>query len=260
MTRFVIAALCLLLTSSVQAGFPFDPDGAGAKPTFQVGAIDFVVGNSLSKGVMAGEQWTLYYQASVGSLADEQGSPIPNDGPAGTGLNVDHEITVVLGISVRTTAAAPFLNFALQPGGTNFIRIYHDTKVNANPLEGTGYDDGTLILESHATDSLEGASMVFGRPVNLDSFGGSNQWPGVRSLSSVGALQASSVVSSFNRSFFLVNNISRININSSQAAPYRQTKPSKRFLDVVPAVGSVNLQSGPDVLIQADANASFVVE
>lgn len=260
--RFVFAlvfALMLLASSTARADFPFDPDGPGPKPAVQVGAFDFLVGNSLAKGATAGNTWTLYFQASVGNLTDKDTRAIP-----GTGLNVDHEITVVAAISVRNVSPAPFLTFELDPGANNFIRIYHDVQVNANPLAGTGYADGELILESHTTDDLMGGIWILPQITDLDLFGGGNQWPGVKSLRATGALQCSSVVSSFSRDFFQVSGIKRISINSSQSAPYRQMEPSKLFWNgtstFAPAVGVVNLKDGPDGLIQADANASFLIE
>ncbi len=261
--RSFIAAIVVLFASLAHADFPFDPDGGGPKPVFTVGSFDFLVGNSLSKGVFAGDKWTLYYQASLGSLSDSNGNAIPNSGPNGTGLNVDHEITVVAAISVKTTMPGQIMNFALDPAGANFVRIYHDTAVNANPLEGTGYSDGELILESHATDDLQGALFVSARTANLDSFGSANQWPSVKSYTGLGAFQCSSVVSSFSRDYFKLGDglIDRISINSSEQAPYRQMKPSKLFWDgtstFAPAIGAVNLKTGPDALLQADANASF---
>lgn len=261
MIRFVLALIFVLASSTARADFPFDPDGPGPKPVVQVGAFDFLVGNSLAKGALSGNTWTLYYQASLGSLTDKDTREIP-----GTGLNVDHEITVVAAISAKTLTPGPFLTFALEPAAANFIRIYHDDKVNANPLEGTGYADGTLILESFTTDDLMGGLWILPQITNLDMFGNGNQWPGVQSQRAIGSLQCSSVVSSFSRDFFQIGGqrISRISINSSEAAPYRQMKPSKLFWNgtdtFAPAVGSINLKSGPDAMTQADANASFSVE
>lgn len=255
--RCFIAAVVVMFASVAQADFPFDPDGAGPKPVSQIGAFDFLTGNSLAKGAIGSDTWTLYYQSSVGSLTDKNTHPIQN-----TGLNMDHEITVVAAITVKTTQAGPLLNFELAPGGTNFVRIYHDNQVNANPLAGTGYADGELILESHTTDDLQGALMVMPSSANLDKMG-TNDWPGVKSLRGLGAFQASSVVSSFNPLFFQVpqGSVERIYINSSQAAPFDQMQPSKLFWDglqtFAPVVGAVNLKTGPDAILQADANASF---
>lgn len=262
MARIALSLVLLAVAAlSARADFPFDPDGAGPRPTIQVGAFDFLVGNSLAKGALAGETWTLYYQASLASLTDKDTLPIPD-----TGLNVDHEITVVAGITVKTTKVGMMLNFALVPGNSNFVRIYHDDKVDANPLAGTGYANGKLILESHTTDDLQGTLIIMNFPSALDRFGSNNDWPGVMSLRGLGALQASSVVSSFDTAFFQLPQgaIERIDINSSQAAPFDQMQPSKQFWNgtgfFAPAIGATNLKTGPDGLLQADANASFRIK
>lgn len=260
-------AVSIFSVSAANAGFQFDPDGGGPKQPVTIQSFDFLVGNSLSKGVLVNGNWNLYYQASLANVVDESGAVIPADGPNGTGLNITHEITIVALISSKTTETGPLLGFGLAPGGQNFIRIYHDNQVNANPLDGTGYNDGELILETHVTDDLQGALMVIpGRQYNLDSFGATNDWGNVKSFNALGGFSASSVVTSFSRNFFLIDansTINRIFINSSESAPFRQTNPSKKFWDgsnfVVPSIGALNFQSGPDVLLQADANASFLV-
>lgn len=258
---FLIALIFVLASSTARADFPFDPDGPGPKPAVQVGAFDFLIGNSLAKGAIGSDTWTLYYQASVASLTDKDTRQVQ-----GTGLNQDHEITVVVAISVKNISAPPFLSYELNPGGVNFVRIYHDDKVNADPLAGTGYADGELILESHATDALQGALWV--RPVTflLDMFGVKNDWPATKTLQGLGSLSCSSVVSSFDQEFFKVGQgqIDRININSSQVAPFNQMQPSKLFWNgtdtFAPAIGAINAKDGPDALMQADANASFLIE
>lgn len=45
------------------------------------------------------------------------------------------------------TASFDFVDSVLKGGGSNFFRVYYDAVANSDDLAGTGFDDGTLILE-----------------------------------------------------------------------------------------------------------------
>lgn len=263
MLRIFTFLVCSALSvSSLQAGvFKFDPDGSGAKPEFTVGGFDFLVGNALSKNVIDNDaNWTIYYQASLGNLSDDKGNAIPIDGPNGTGLNVNHEITVVAMIPVKTVIkTGNVIQYVLN--GEGFIRLYHDNQVNAKPLDGTGYNDGELILDAKINNNdLMGYLMLAGNTTfPLDSFG-ANNWGAIKSRNGLGSFQATANVASKNDAFFKAN-VAKMSFNSSQVAPYRQIDPSKQFWDgtgfILPNVGAINLQNGCCTLTQADANGSF---
>jgi hypothetical protein len=251
--------------SALQAAvIPFDPDGGGASGTVQLGSLDFVQGNSLGEDVLlggVGHEWNLYYQSNLGSLLDGNANVI-----TGTGLNADFQITVVAGITVRTTFLdGTNLRFELAPNPTtSFIRLYYDTNLNANPLAGTGFMDGTLILDATVNGDLQGFFNFTATGVaNLDSFN-ANDWPGTLTRTGIGAFSTSAEVTYANTDFFngTADELpALVFANSSQILPYRETDPSRQFWDgsgfVTTEVGAVNGVSGPDVLAQADANGSF---
>lgn len=248
--------------SPALAGFLFDPDGDGSGGAFEVGSFDLLAGNAYSEGAGQSINWTLYYQASLGSLVNTSGNVI-----SGTGLNAAYEITAVAAISARTVAFDDSsILFELDPSGpVNFIRMYQDTNINANPLAGTGYNDGQLILDATANADLVG-TFIFPNFLlqPLDSFG-ANNWPGVLTRVGVGAFSASASVNAANSAYFILEPnqfLSSMFVNTSEVAPYRETNPSRQFWDgtsfVTTDVGPINA-AGANVLTQADANASFVV-
>lgn len=258
------ALLALGFGETAKAAFFFDPDGGSSGGSYEVGSFDFATGNALSYNFALGSSWTLYYQASLGSLVNSSGGVI-----GGTGLNSDYEITAVAGISVQTVFAndSTFL-FAFDPNGsTNFLQLYYDDNVNANALAGTGYNDGTLIMDASAGSDLQGIFSVFNaNPIPLDQFN-SNNWSGTSTVTGVGAFSASAQVDYYDTDFFLLNPsevLSQMFVNSSQVTPYRQTDPSRQFWDgsgfIDADVGQVNIGDGPSALTQADANASFQVD
>lgn len=244
----------------------FDPDGAGGGGTYSVGSFDFLQGNSLSEDVLlggVGHEWTLYFQASLGSLVNPSGGVIN-----GTGLNVNYEITAVAAISVRTTildASGIAFERSANPS-LNFMRLYQDTSINANALAGTGYNDGTLILDSTATADLNG--FFFFTTANagaLDQFN-TNNWAGVNTRGGIGAFSTSADISFADTNFFVGGPGELVDIlfaNTSEIVPFRQTDPSQQFWDgtsfVGTNIGAFNGWTGPDVIVQADANASFNV-
>lgn len=263
----IVAVVAMLLVGtgqSAKGAFMFDPDGGSGGGSYEVGSFDFAPGNALSYNFALGDTWTLYYQASLGSLVNTAGSVI-----AGTGLNANYEITAVAGISVQTVLTSDnSIFFALDPNGsTNFLQLYYDNNVNANPLAGTGYNDGTLIMDAAAGADLQGVFSVFSDlVVPLDQFG-PNNWAGILSGVGIGAFATSADVTYYNTDFFQLGDqefLSKMFVNSSQVTPYRQTNPSEQFWDgtgfIDTDVGQINIFDGPSALTQADANASFQVD
>lgn len=245
-----------------------DPNGGGSGGPYAVGSVDFLQGNSLADQALTGgvgHQWTLYYQAVLGSLVDPIGNVI-----TGTGLNTSYQITAVAGITVETISLSPstFVFERAAAPSTNFLRLYYDTNVNANALAGTGYNDGLLILDSTANDDMFGFLTFQGGPsVALDQFN-VNNWPGTLTRPAIGAFAVSADISYVDPLFFSTVNpfdsIAVVFTNSSEALPYRETDPSVQFwtgAGFTPSqIGAINGLSGPDALVQADANASFQVE
>lgn len=255
--------LLAALVSSARADIiPFDPDGGGPDGSYLIGSMDFLQGNSLSEDVTlggVGHTWTLYYQSSLGSLVDGGGNVI-----TGTGLNVNYQITAVAAVTVQTTfLGAGTIQFELAPvQSVNFFRMYYDSSLNANALAGTGFNDGTLILDSTVNSDLIGFfTFTAAAPSALDQFN-ANNWPGVLTRSGIGAFSASASAGYQDNAFFTgADDIELVFANTSEIVPFRETDPSQQFWDgaafVATNIGATNGINGPDVILQADLNGSF---
>lgn len=249
-----------------------DPDGPGGKPPIVVGSLDWNVGNFLAQGgaaaFAAGEGATFkgYYQARLQGFNDANGDPIAG---ALNGI----EWTATAELTERVTGSGniggnPTATFGLAEG-TNIFRIYYDDTPDANNLAGTGFNNGTLILEA-TVNAIDGVFTItkFGSDSGtqlFDQFGADN-YGGKESIYGSGAADLQAEVEFWDSSFFqdFVEQLTLTFFNTSEVLPFRQVNPSRQFVDaagnpIVPVLGQINGESGPDVQLQVDANQSFSV-
>ncbi|MFW2456196.1 PEP-CTERM sorting domain-containing protein [Methyloversatilis discipulorum] len=176
-------------------------------------------------------------------------------------------------------------DFSTAPG-ESYYRIYADAGTRANQIAGTGYDDGTLILEGVIsfvdgvyTDKTRGEGAAI---ETLDQFGADNQ-NGVRTHVGQGSNTITVDVSYLNPAFFMGDVDELImtlllgdttNLNT----PFEQANPSDQVVGITPvyssdgAGGLVNgadcsfggftetgdrVQPRCDFHIQTDASSSF---
>ena len=284
----VVAALVLSWATPSRAAdlILFDPDGAGPVAPMQTSAFDWLFGNTLlvenlanpadCSTVGAGCNGTIYYQAALNSIEGPIDSFDPQSECTGGGTCF---FTAVAGVGVTFTQQATpgggtFTTFAFDSTNTtNFLKVYADTADDHSDLAGTGFTDGTLILD--ATVGTGGFAAFFGvpggvAPVNLDQSSDGNQYPGITTLVGAGATTLSADVFYSDPAYFLsdLGTINLILTNTSQITPYNQTNPSRLFSnDGVNAnetgatgVGPLNGVSTNRTVAQADANSSFEVE
>lgn len=255
----------LVAASAHAAVIHFDPDGAaGANGTYSVASFDLLPGNSIAQNALATpSNFTQLYQARLGSLLDANRNVI-----SVAGLNSSFEITVVVGY----TASSPMpvngvAASSLNSGGPTYVQFYYDPTMNANDLAGTGFADGTLIY-SGTVSSANGIFSVLPNVVGLlDQFNVDN-WSGQQTAGGIGGLTLNSSRLTVDPAFFIDgNNITGLSANTSTALPYMQTDPSHAFVNllgvgsnpVIPSMGTLNGVTGPDILIQADANVAFTL-
>lgn len=171
----------------------------------------------------------------------------------------------------------------------NFFEIYYDdftSGVQSDALAGTGYDDGLLILSASLVDLSGSFTTTFSfndldasgdfsagdtlNAVLLDQFG-DEDWLGQLTVEGEGATTLIADVN-FQHTDFFISNISALVqdmfFNTSNIVPFDETNPSNNFdtvaggndaNDISPTIGAVNGFSGPDFLLQTDANQSFTV-
>ncbi|MEI8194672.1 MAG: PEP-CTERM sorting domain-containing protein [Phycisphaerae bacterium] len=249
----------------------FDPDGpAAGNSAYQVASIDFLVGNSIAvNGLFSPASFTQLYQARLGSLLDAAGHVIPVPG-----LNSTFEITVVAGYTANGTVSGSGVGSTitshLAPGNdTGFVKLYyHATSPHASDLNGTGFNDDHLIYTGTIT-SASAIFMITNGVSPLDLFSPAPFWAGNTTVNGIGGLSLSALTASYDSSFFTNGlNIMTVDANTSTALPYRETDPSKQFVNLngsayTPNIGGptgTNGVTGTDILIQADANAAFTPE
>lgn len=268
MKRISIFALAVgfstaILSANAFGGIiSFDPDGVSGNPAYSVGTFDLLPGNSIAvNGISNPTAFTQLFQARLGSLLDGNGSVIPV-----VGLNSAFEITVVVGYGATGAVTGNIISSQLStdPNNATFVKIFYDTANNANDLAGTGFNDGHLIY-SGSVNRANGVFMITSTtPVNIDQYGVDN-WSAQKTVSGIGGLDLSASTFSLDSSFFLDGtSVIGIDANSSTVLPFREINPSHQFVNTdstpyAPVIGAVNGFSGKDILIQADANASFIV-
>ncbi|MBT0895760.1 hypothetical protein KI811_18305, partial [Geobacter hydrogenophilus] len=240
-----------------------------------VATFDWSPGNGLAEGgvplaVYPNQSSFVYHlQAKLGNFQDLSNIPI-----AGTGLNSDYEITVVLGVSqtgsIDKTAVPTNANFGLGTSSAiNYFRVYYDTSKNANDKSGTGFDDGILIMSGTITDSFGTFTVKSTNTTPLDGYL-NNDYPQTNTLSGTGGFQANIKITYYNPSYVtLDNNTLKLAINSdtSQIAPFSKVDPSAVFYNGTayhtPVRGDGGINGLPsslgqaDFQFQADAISSF---
>lgn len=253
---------------AVTVPVPFDPDGPGPAPTVALGTIDLAPGNALAQGAVplaptGLSPFTQLYQAKVSSLRDINNNVIPV-----AGLGTTFEITAVAGISSLGAQLGPVIIFNQAPAAQlNFLEFWV-SGVNSSDLAGTGFNDGTKIL-SAVIDTLTGSFLVTGGPTLLDQSPNGNQWGPQQTVVGTGSLAMTAGVTSADPAYFKTApaTVAVVFANSNENLPFQQTDPSHLFVTgpngapptYAPVLGPVNGISGPDIILQADANASFSV-
>lgn len=281
--RFISGAVGLAVASFAAPAFAaavikFDPDGPlGPTPQLSVMAFDWTqnsalaVGGNPSGGLAVGDSIQLLAHAKLAKLILEDG----------TAMTPPREITFVAGfpeiVTLATLTSSGF-SFDALAGGANFFEIWVSGN-DHNALAGTGYNNGTRIMYGVVTSAIGNYSG--GLPLQkLDLFGSDN-YPGVRTITGSGSTQLSGVMVDVDADYFELtpDQLSNLKVffNTSTVTPYRQINPSAKFVadyaglpvvepppapSVTQNIGPVNggLQnSGVDLnfLLQADANQSF---
>jgi hypothetical protein len=271
--RHVILSLSLLVLCSIPvtaSAVSFDADGGGALPPQTITGFAYSPGNTLLQGiqpVLVGDTVQYLYQSTVASILDAGGNPVT---PAGLGSTF--EITTVASATMLVTAAGSTVSLILAPvqSPNSFVEYWFDTTPDANPLAGTGFNDGTRILVGFPTAALSGSSgytVASSPPVQFDQFG-ANNYPGLLSVQATGTSSVGFTITSTDATFFPTPP-DVLSLTATLAAPFTAVDPSLFFVGVgggvppgvLPIIGLVNGAAppggGPDVQLQASARGSF---
>jgi hypothetical protein len=266
----------------------FDPDGAGASPELLISQLNYSAGNALAQGALplaVGTEFELLFQATLGSVTLSNGTQMTPAGLNGTGGAPAYEITIVARITETVSSITPgpttaTFQLSVSQAPTSFIEIYFDPLQDADPLTGTGFDNGTLIFSS-LPDGARPNSGNFtfsetaspGSP-DIDQFdrNGVNNYPGVSTVVGSGSSTLRGTPVAVNPLFFPGDTIIELITNAVNSTPFFGVDPSLMF-DTVAGTngpnylaqrGTVNglpaaFGGGPDFQFQAQINQSFVV-
>lgn len=310
-TRIGLAAVAAIFSLGAHAAnVAFDPFGnSGANPaqTFQVNSLDWLPDNALAiaalstpayaggPGGVAGQKVGESYirtvaQGTLGTLGTTVGS-IGTTFFNGftTQSTFGREFTFQTSFyEFGTSIGSSTASFRLAPGA-NFFKVYADTSKNSDMIAGSGYGDGTLILEGTLTQlsgsftdkTLTAGDPDFGRTTLLDGFNSDNQ-NGVKTHIGQGSNKILVDVTSLNPAYFL-GNIAQIVLTldysdtSNLNAPFISANPSNQVVGVTPSytvVGTDKINGAPctasggkdengnqlgrcDFHFQSDASGSF---
>lgn len=296
----------VILTSSLAFAAPLASAGllefdlGGGNIISGVSTLDWIPGSSYTLGATGsqlsdGDVLSSYIHGSLGSFLDKDGQAITND----FGLNSDYEITFIAGfeevvfgindfINPVTGQVVQSLNFASIASSLNFFEIYIDYTPNSNPLEGTGFGDGTLIASGVVDEGGLGtisSTFVFSGdpddPVStdpndyspLDQFG-TDDWLGTKTNTGIGGARFTATASNFLNTAIMRPYMTepgmtwdgdplQFSFNANQTVAFSETNPSRRYTDengnvILTDVGDVNGVSlnAVGTLLQIDGNTS----
>ena len=167
----LVAALSF--TTSARAVL-VDFNGGAAGGQVDVGSLDWNVSSFLAQGGVQAIanfasnpacpttscQFTVATMAQLSGVNNTNGV---NQNP--TGLNTDYQITFVAKFTETVTAVGSnSAQFATVTSAPVILEIYYDTNLNVNPLNGSGFNDGRLILSATAIANSAGS---FEKELNL---------------------------------------------------------------------------------------------
>jgi hypothetical protein len=277
-TFSVVAAVLAMPVVSSAAPVRIDPDGAGPQGIIDVTDLDWTQGSVLATDANpldAGDSFRALMNTNLANFQNSSGNI------SGTGLGTGYEWTVVMAFQEDVvTAAFPLATFVTDSTGPSKLEIWYSAP-NADFLAGTGFNDGTKILEATLSSDSAGFFQVTNLTpplANLDSSGNGNQWPGVTTLSGFGSndtFRFDVDVSSINSAFFVdaagFTSLELLFPTVSQADPFTTQDPSRQLWDPIAGayntsdVGTVNLApinlgGGEDFLFLNDTSTSVRAE
>ena len=296
-TKLTIATLAVAAAGHAAYGdtIVFDPDGSGSSPKINLNTLEFGAGNSLLQGAIpftVKATFQLLFQAQMTSITDNNGAQFTPLGlNSAVGGIAPFEITVVGNVTESivdvNTDNPPRTAYRLagtQASGS-FIEIYFDGAQNANPLQGTGYNDGKLILRGvpsppaadGGTFSLSQPQPAVAPPFDLFS---NNDYSGITSITAVGATRMDVTVTFVDPAFWVapaqgdagrqlhIGDI--VSLVLSHEVPFDKVDPSKKFdgtansgtgagptPGVTPRIGANNGTAGADLQTESMVAASF---
>jgi hypothetical protein len=264
------AAVALAFGASVTAvnaatTIQFDMNGAAPGGVISVNTFDWLPDNALAQdsvstgGVITGTPFNVFAQAKLGTFVTPGNVAV---------LPITGEFTLVASFQEVAGIGGATAVLGALPGGS--VQIYFDNVADSNQLAGTGYNDGTLILQGSIVSGT-GAFTDLSRllpgafpDVPLDNFG-ANNYPGVLTHQGNGSNSLNIDVSFADPNFFL-SNVTSLTIDAQDtgnlAVPFNQANPAALVGGQAPVRGTGNVNGGDcpgtcDFQFQTDNSTTF---
>lgn len=287
------AGLAVALSAAIPAAaatITMDPTGSGGAGNETIDSFDLAFGNGIALGLTSasqpGDEGTFLFQANL-NTGDLEG-----DTQFASCLGDWDCFTVVAAISevITDNDGDGTLEFAFDPTGTNFFRIYATETEEGDNLTGDCFADGTgclpktLVLEGTFLNdgSFSSAFTHDGTPPVLLDQANDDDYDGVLSLGGNGSFQANIGNFTFINPLYFPDGLPAtifFDSSSQNSLPFDIVDPSACFSadgltggstgafagtatpcanqEGVATVGAINAVSGPNTMLQNHAGLSF---
>ncbi|HEV7929896.1 MAG TPA: hypothetical protein VGP12_07165 [Nitrosospira sp.] len=287
--KLLFATLLIILGGTAHA-IAVDPDGAGLNPAIDVKGLDWAPGNTLITPVGSasifshplGDVFQRYTHASLMGFEDSQGAGIGSSGTSRWTFTAGYREQVVSTVGNNVVLGT-------VGGGDNFFRLYFDPTPNANSGNGTGYGpdatnpdallalSGTIQAAVGASTGQTAISALNVAPGSLDT-SGSDNYPGVDSITAIGNGTFAVIVDSFDATYFPqgFNPGLGLHFQTLYNLPFSQIDPSSCFKNGegtlvngagpntlsglecgINTVGNINGIDGTNLMLMVDSSSAF---
>lgn len=270
----VLAAAGLTVAmGSAQASisFSFNPNGTGAVGAIAgAGILDQAPGSTVAingsgggAALPVGTVITDLYQANLAAVQTSTTSNLFSNGTGGKFFTFVASFTETVSFS---GAGGGVLTNAFNITGGTFKMCAQSAL--GNNLAGTGFACAGNGILSGSLNSGNATQTAFTTALGPLDNSGTNDWPGVTSVTSSGAAQLAATINFVDANYFpdLLSGTQLVLalVNSSLITPFNQADPSRLFSsntvangDTAANIGAINGISGPNFMFQSDANSSF---
>jgi len=270
----VVAATCLPL-SALAGTITIDRNGPGGSAPLSIDTLNWAGSNILLQNLIKSAtvdilgtlvespsfvgSFTMYAQGSLGSFTAPAASvtcpggtcPLINEWTYQLGITM----TIAAGGVITVGTSTNLTGDADAGGAVNFFRIYSDPASDHLDLAGTGFGNGTLILDGEivtgsinvpmdqAVTDLTGASAL----KKLDGFGVDDR-PTIGTYVSNGTAQFSIGAITQDYGYFITDLTTLtvgLNLTTPAALPFNQVQPSALIVSLAPNYGlATNTETG----------------
>ena len=175
--------------------------------------------------------FTVLSQGTLQGVNDPGGNPLVVNG-----LNTNYQITYVAKITETiTSVVGTQANFATVTGSTGFLNIYF-SPIDSSPINGSGFNNGTLILRGTSIGNSTGNFTVSnGTATTMDNSPNGNQYGSQQSITGSGRTDTIPIDSLTLNGDFFKQPLGTFGIsysNLSQSLPFDTVDPMGCFVSI----------------------------